>query len=367
MIRVTLGDVCEKASSNIAQKTLNGNEGKYPIFGASGFIKNVDFYQQEKPYIAIVKDGAGIGRTMLLPAKSSVLGTMQYILPKEYANVDLDYLYYAIVYMNLGKYFSGATIPHIYFKDYQKEPINWPEIQQQQQMSNILKKIDAIILSRRAQMEYLDELVKSRFVELFGDMESNPKGWKQSTLGDECYYIKDGPHKSPKYLDGTDGIPFISTRNVVNGDGIDWSTAKYISEVDYLECIKKCHPEKGDILYSKGGTTGIAKLVDTDICFANWVHVAVLKFGEQLDGRFLECMLNMDYCYTQSQALTKGIANRDFVLSSIAQVKIYVPPIELQKQYTEFVKQRDKSKLAVQKSLEELETLKKSLMQEYFG
>lgn len=188
----------------------------------------------------------------------------------------------------------------------------------------------------------------SQFIELFGDMESNPKDWRQSTLGAECYYIKDGPHKSPKYLDGTDGIPFISTRNVVNGDGIDWSTAKYISEEDYFQCIKKCYPEKGDILYSKGGTTGIAKLVDTDIRFANWVHVAVLKFGEQLDGRFLERMLNMDYCYAQSQALTKGIANKDFVLSAIAQVKIYVPPIDLQRQYTEFVEQSDKSKFSVQ-------------------
>lgn len=175
-------------------------------------------------------------------------------------------------------------------------------------------------------------------------MESNPKGWRESTLGTECYYIKDGPHKSPPYIDDQNGIPFISTRNIVNGDGIDWSTAKYISEADYLQCIKKCKPEKGDILYSKGGTTGIAKYVDTDKRFANWVHVAVLKFGDQLDGRFLERMLNMDYCYRQSQQLTKGIANRDFVLSAIAQVKIFVPPIELQRQYVRFVEQSDKSK-----------------------
>ena len=182
---------------------------------------------------------------------------------------------------------------------------------------------------------------------MFGDIESNPFGWKSSTVGNECHYIKDGPHKSPKYLDDNKGIPFISTRNVVNGDDIDWSTAKYISEEDYLQCIKKCHPEKGDILYSKGGTTGIAKLVKTDMKFANWVHVAVLKFGDQLDGRFFECMLNSDYCYAQSQALTKGIANRDFVLSAIAQVKIFVPTIELQKRYTAFVEQTDKSKFTV--------------------
>ena len=163
-------------------------------------------------------------------------------------------------------------------------------------------------------------------------------------MGQECYYIKDGPHKSPPYIDDPTGIPFISTRNVVNGDGIDWSTAKYISEESYQECIKKCKPEKGDILYSKGGTTGIAKLVDTDKKFANWVHVAVLKFGSNLDGKFFECMLNSDYCYAQSQQLTKGVVNRDFVLSAIAKVKIIVPPIPLQLEFVNFIQQVDKSK-----------------------
>ena len=98
---ITLGEVCFKASSSIAQKNLQGIDGDYPIYGASGFIKNIDFYQQDKPYIAIVKDGAGIGRTMFLPAYSSVIGTMQYIIPKD--SMDIGFLYYAICFMNLGK------------------------------------------------------------------------------------------------------------------------------------------------------------------------------------------------------------------------------------------------------------------------
>ena len=101
------------------------------------------------------------------------------------------------------------------------------------------------------------------------------------------------------------------------------------------------------MLYSKGGTTGIAKLIDTDIEFANWVHLAVLKFDrEKLNGLFFENMLNCDYCYDQSQRLTKGIANRDLVLSAMAQIKMYRPPIELQEQFAGFVQQVDKSKLS---------------------
>ena len=99
------------------------------------------------------------------------------------------------------------------------------------------------------------------------------------------------------------------------------------------------------MLYSKGGTTGIAKLVDVDIEFANWVHVAVLKFDDSLNGVFFENMLNCNYCYDQSQRLTKGIANRDLVLSAMAQIKMYKPPLELQEQFATFVEQVNKSKL----------------------
>ncbi|GHV48181.1 hypothetical protein FACS189499_07080 [Clostridia bacterium] len=182
---------------------------------------------------------------------------------------------------------------------------------------------------------------------MFGEPETNPMGWDKTTIGDSCHYVKDGPHVSPDYVEDGTGVPFISTRNLVGRHGIDWSTAKYISEDDYEMYIRKCNPEKGDILYTKGGTTGIACYVDTEICFANWVHVAVLKFGGQLDGIYFENMLNSDYCYRQSQMLTKGIANRDLVLSAIKQIVFYLPPLPLQEKFADFVRQVDKSKFTV--------------------
>ena len=201
---------------------------------------------------------------------------------------------------------------------------------------------------------------------MFGDPSHNPMGWKKTTVGEECYYIKDGPHKSLPDVGKGKGFPFISVRNIVNGV-IDFSTSKYISEQDYLDSIKKCHPQKGDILYSKGGTTGIAKLIDVDVEFANWVHVAVLKFDNSLNGIFFEHMLNSDYCYDQSQRLTKGIANRDLVLSAMAQIAMFKPPLEMQEEFAAFVAQTDQQKLTIQHSLTQLELLKKALMQKYFG
>lgn len=102
-MRVTLGDVCEKGSSNLKQSDVINKTGAYPIYGAAGYLGNVDFYHQDKPYVAVVKDGAGIGRTTLHPAKSSVIGTMQYLLPK--SNVLPEYLYYVVQYI---KYFAPA-------------------------------------------------------------------------------------------------------------------------------------------------------------------------------------------------------------------------------------------------------------------
>lgn len=336
--------------------------GKYPIIDQgqddiAGYTDREDGLFTDVPAI-IFGDHTRIVKYVDMPFFLGADGVK--VLKATIPDVDCRYLYYAV---------SAVKIPNTgynrHFKWLKEAQIPLPDISTQRRIADTLDKVSEGIEVCRKMLGELDLMVKAKFGEMFGNMETNPMGWKKSTIGQECFYIKDGPHKSPPYVD--EGIPFISTRNIVNGDGIDWSTAKHISEADYIECIKKCKPEKGDILYSKGGTTGIAKLVETDQRFANWVHVAVLKFGNQLDGKFFECMLNMEYCYQQSQRLTKGIANRDFVLSAIAQVKIIVPPIDAQKRYTEFVTKVAKSKLTIQRILDKMETEKLALMQKYFA
>lgn len=239
----------------------------------------------------------------------------------------------------------GATFKEISKSIVSQIEINVPGIEYQKEAVDILEKVSEVISLRKQELTALDDLIKARFVELFGDPSTNPRGWDETTISDECFYIKDGPHKSLTDIGKENGgHPFISVRNIVNGH-IDFSTARYISDEDYADAIKKCHPEKGDMLYSKGGTTGIAKLIDIDEEFANWVHVAVLKFDKsRLNGVFFENMLNGSYCYEQSQRLTKGIANRDLVLSAMAQIKLYCPPMELQNQFADFVNQVGKSK-----------------------
>ena len=252
---------------------------------------------------------------------------------------------------------TGSTFKAIGRKVLEEMLIPDISLKEQREYSTILERVYRIIWVRKLELQELDKLIKARFIELFGEPTTNPMGWDETTIGDECFYIKDGPHKSlPDIGKENGGHPFISVRNIVNGY-IDFSTARYISDADYADAIKKCQPEKGDMLYSKGGTTGIAKLIDTDEQFANWVHVAVLKFDRsKLNGVFFENMLNSAYCYEQSQRLTKGIANRDLVLSAMAQIKMYRPPIKLQQQFAAFVAQTNKSKVTPQKTTKNAKT-----------
>ena len=224
-MRVKLEDVCERGSSNLKQSDVVELKGDYPVYGASGCIGNVDFYHQENSYVAVVKDGAGIGRTTLHPAKSSVIGTMQYLLPKN--NVLPEYLYYVVSYMHLEKYFTGATIPHIYFKDYKNEKFNLDSVDTQKQVVDILGKCEAVIKSRKKELQLLDDLIKARFVEMFGDPMQNSFGWETKPFlemgyckngmnfhtgdsGIDMHCLGVGDFKDYSVIDGTEHLPTIS-------------------------------------------------------------------------------------------------------------------------------------------------------------
>ena len=343
MNRVTLGDVCKKASSNIAQKDLNGNEGEYPIYGASGYIKTVDFYHQEEPYIAIVKDGAGIGRTMLLPAKSSVIGTMQYILLKEDKNVDLDYLYYAIVHMNLGKYFSGATIPHIYFKDYQKEPLNLPDMCEQQQIARIFKKIDALISGRKEQIEHLDELVKSRFIELFGDADR----FETAPLDDNVEEMFIGPFgsslKNECFVAADQGYCMVYEQKHAIKQTMDVDT-RYIDEKKYDE-LHRFTVQGGDIIVSCRGTIGKTFIIPEGAPFGI-MHPSIMKIRLKTSAYnrvFFNHLLQTVLERHEAEANGSGI-KMAITATALGKEYFILPPMELQEQFAAFVSQVDKSK-----------------------
>ena len=344
-MKVKLGELTKIRTGKL-DANASSPDGEYPFFTCSKEPLKISSYSYDCECVLVA--GNGDLNVKYYNGKFDAYQRTYIIEDNSNGRLYLPYLYY---FMNgyveeLRKLSIGGVIKYIKLRNLTDALIELPDIETQKYIVSILSKIKELIDSRYQELKILENLIKARFVELFGEPGTNPMNWKETTIGEECFYIKDGPHKSLSDIGKENGgHPFISVRNIVDGY-INFSNAKYISDEDYAAAIKKCHPEKGDMLYSKGGTTGIAKLIDVEEKFANWVHVAVLKFDkEKLNGVFFENMLNSTYCYEQSQRLTKGIANRDLVLSAMAQIKMYRPPLELQNQFADFVAQIDKSKL----------------------
>ena len=167
--------------------------------------------------------------------------------------------------------------------------------------------------------------LKDSGIEWLGEV---PEHWEALTLGRVITCAIDGPHHSPNYVDN--GIPFLSARNIKIDE---WSLddVKYISEADYETFSRRVVPEIGDVLYTKGGTTGVARAVDLDFRFQIWVHVAVLKVVQRkVVPGFLALSLNSPRCYEQSQLLTRGATNQDLGLSRMKSIYLALPPVEEQ-------------------------------------
>ena len=149
----TLAEICEKKSSNISTNKIEDNFGEYNIYGASGLLKKIDFYDEENNYISIVKDGAGVGRLFFCEGKSSVLGTMEIIKPQ--VGINTYFLYCVLSNIDFTKYVTGSTIPHIYFKDYKKEKLKVPSNNEQLKISKFLSLIsDKIENEKRILQEF---------------------------------------------------------------------------------------------------------------------------------------------------------------------------------------------------------------------
>lgn len=161
-----------------------------------------------------------------------------------------------------------------------------------------------------------------------------PKGWEWCRLGELVTSVTDGPHYSPEYHDK--GIPFISGRNITL-KGIDFSTAKFISPQLHEELSKRCRPETGDILYTKGGETGKAVINDIDFEFNVWVHVAVLKPSTFVYNKYLALALNSPHCYALSQKYTHGTGNRDLGLTRMIKITVPLPPANEQQRIVQRV------------------------------
>lgn len=158
------GNISTKKSSNLSATSIENISGNYPVYGANGFLQSIDFYNEEEPYLSIVKDGAGVGRTLMCKPKSSVLGTLDIIKPK--GENDLYFIYLLTKKIHFTKYVIGSTIPHIYFKDYSLEKIKIPSFPEQRKIASFMFTLEEEINALKNELLYFQKQKKGLMQQL---------------------------------------------------------------------------------------------------------------------------------------------------------------------------------------------------------
>lgn len=263
------------------------------------------------------------------------------------------------------KYQNKTTgIINLKLNDYlQNTEVILPNLDTQQKISNVLDKAQKLIDKRKAQIQALDELVKSRFIEMFGDPILNPKGWVTCELRDGIREIKYGTSTPPVFSEV--GIPFVRATNIKVGRIIN-NDMKYISE-DEATKIEKCKLELGDtIIVRSGANTGDNAYVTEEYVGAYGGYDIIFRLSDKFNCVFINAILNSSYRDIVIQPLTRRAGQPHLNSEQIQSLVIFNPPIEFQNQFADFVNQVDKLKFEAQKSLTEMESNFNALMQRAF-
>ena len=284
------------------------------------------------------------------------------ILRKRNTKDILKYFFYAMQAIE----YTPFSHKRVWISDYSNLTVPYPSSEKQNEIVSRLESVEGMISNAERQLALADELVKSRFIEMFGDPVDNPKHWDTFLLKNLCTKLTDGTHYSPKNYPNGDYL-YVTAKNI-KPDGFDFTNITYVSREVHDEIYARCNPEYGDVLYIKDGvTTGIAMINTLHEPFSMLSSVALIKYNRNiLNGLFLCSVLNDNHMYETIRNSMDGAAITRLTISKLNKIKLPVPPLTLQKQFASFVEQVDKSKLVIKKNLAELEELKNSLMQKYF-
>ena len=355
------------------QKAVENAEGQYPIYGSGGIMGYADDYICGADTVIIGRKGSinnpiyvterfwNVDTAFGLSAKRELL------LPR--------YLFYFCKKFDFEKLNKTVTIPSLTKSDLLKIKIDLPVILEQQDVVDRLSKIEAVIELRKQELSVLDDLIKARFVEMFGDAVANPMHWPVKKLKELSVQINSG--NTPKggsenYVE--EGITFFRSQNVWK-DRLEMDDIAYIDATTHAS-MKRSSLKHGDILMTKTGrintensSLGRAALYDGEDDMANVNgHVYFIRLKDGVNNKFvLRILVSPEYRELIRSVCVGGIDKRQLNKEHIEDFPIICPPSDMVDDYILFVEQVDKSKVAVQKALEETQVLFDSLMQQYFG
>ncbi|WP_334092850.1 MULTISPECIES: restriction endonuclease subunit S [Helicobacter] len=396
----TLAEVCTSKNSNIVLSSIENNTGKYPIYGAKGLLKTIDFYTIENESLGIVKDGAGVGRIFLLPEKSSLIGTMAYIQANK--NLNLKYLYHFLHTINFNQYISGSAIPHIYFRDYKKEKIPLPPLEVQkaivEKLENAFAHIDEAVRHLKSVQTNIPRLKSSLLHSAFSGKltESQnqshevqtlksvvgeggetspfkpphplikteiPQGWEVKTLGEITNYGKT-TQKQPKDLKPDDWI--LELEDIKKESGV------LLNKIVFKDRQSKSNKiifHKGDVLF---GTLRpyLKKVIIADDDGYCSSEIMPFNSGNEITNRYLAYLFLSDFMGNKIAMLTYGTRMPRLGTKNGKELPIPLPPLATQNQIVQILESKfahlEKLEQFVNASLENLQKLKSSLLNQAF-
>ena len=369
-----LEDVCEILDSKRVPITASNRQpGPYPYYGANGIQDYVAGYIFDDELVLLAEDGGNFGSkekpiAYRVSGKCWVNNHAHVLKPK--AGIDVDYLCYSLMFYDVTGLVNGATRQKLNQADMKKMEIPLPPLDEQRRIAAVLDKVSGLIAKRREQLDKLDELVKARFVEMFGDPVLNPMKWPEKPLENMADIVsgitKGRKTKETELIE----VPYMAVSNVKDGY-IDWTTVKTIlatkAEIEQYRLL----PD--DVLMTEGGDPdklGRGAIIQQPLenCI-HQNHIFRVRLNENIllpsyFAEFLQHQKAKQY-FLKCAKQTTGIASIN--MRQLKGLPTLVPPLEIQVHFDDFVEKTGQSKLKIQQSLDKLEILKKALMQQYFG
>lgn len=369
-MRVKLEEVCEILDSKrIPITAKDRKKGPYPYYGANGIQDYVADYIFDDELVLLAEDGGNFGSkerpiAYRVSGKCWVNNHAHVLKAKE--NVDVDYLCYSIMFYDVSNLVNGATRQKLTQAEMRKMVISLPPLPEQRRIAAVLDKVSELIALRKRQLDLLDEMVKARFVEMFGDLIVNNLNWSQVQLSNVAT-TRLGKMLDAKKQTGKNTYPYLANFNV------QWFQFKLdnLNQMDFDESDQiEFALEYGDLLVCEGGEVGRCAVWKNQVnnCFFQKALHRIRCDKSIIIPDYLAWWFKVHANYNSFDDIVGSKATIPHLTGiKLKQLMIEVPPIDLQNQFADFVQQVNKSKATVQQGLDRLNLLKSALMQEYFG
>jgi len=377
MVRIELKEIVsnydnKRKALNAVERGNKKTNPQYPYYGANGIVDFIDEYIFDEELLCIAEDGGNWGYkqncSYIVNGKYWVNNHVHVLKPKK--NVEIKYLMYYLNYTDLTSYITGTTRGKLTRTALDKIQINLPELEIQREIVIILDKINNLIEKNKKRIIYLEKLVKSRFIEMFGDLIKNDKGWEIKKLGEVTNKISSGATPTGgKENYEISGISLIRSMNVHNGY-FEYKDLAYISN-EQARQLKNVEVELEDILLNITGAS-IARncLVPSNIIPARVnQHVMIIRIKNKILNSIFLNNLFLNNVYKQkliNLGEANGATRQALTKIQIEKLEIILPPLSLQNEFAEFVTKTNKLKFEAEKSLKDMENLYESLMQKFF-